>query len=99
MLENVGVQFVIDDAGTNVYAQWDSDVGQLNTTTWWALQMASTLNVAVGLPCLYPAPTQLWIMVVDSNGKIELIGKLPNPNRKPSDIDLNQFKIIYEDVK
>lgn len=98
--ENVGFMLVIDENGVKIYAQWDSDAKLLgrDATQWWALQMASMLNVAMELPCLHPVPTALIVTVVDAEGAIELLGILPDPVLGPDDsfADLiNDFRPFY----
>lgn len=88
--ENVGFEFVIDETGINAYAQWD---GEIDVTMIPAL-----LNVALELRCLYPPIDQLVLILVDTDGKINLIGQTPgsavrSPNYA-SDVP-NQFKILY----
>jgi hypothetical protein len=96
---NVSFQFILDESTTHVDAQWDSDIGELDESTWWALQMAAMLNVATELNCLFPAPTALNITVVDSSGKIELIGTLPEPNKPIDELDINKFQVLYQDLQ
>jgi hypothetical protein len=88
--ENVGFEFVIDETGINVYAQWD---GEVDVTMIPAL-----LNVALELRCLHPPIDQLVVIVVDANGKINLIGQTPGSAVRSSNYanDVpNQFKILY----
>lgn len=95
--ENVSFHFVIDQTGVDVNAQWDYDPSLAEPQAWLALQVASTMNVAIELACLHPAPTQLIVTVVDSEGRIVFMGILPDPYRGLSDSMLNDFKIIYQD--
>jgi hypothetical protein len=67
--ENVGFEFVLDETGINVYAQWD---GEVDVT-----MIPTLLNVALELRCLHPPIDQLIVIVVDANGKINLIGQTP----------------------
>jgi hypothetical protein len=94
---NVEFSFVIDESSVHVDAQWDSNIGDLNKDLWWSLQMASILNVQTELACLYPVPSTLNVTIVDSDGKIILLGQLPNPSSPVSDLAINDFKIIYSD--
>ena len=88
--ENVGFEFVIDETGINAYAQWD---GEIDTT-----MLPVLLNVALELRCMYPPIDQLVVIMVDADGKINLIGQTPgSAARAPnyaSDVP-NQFKILY----
>lgn len=88
--ENVGFEFVIDETGINVYAQWD---GEIDLTMLPAL-----LNVALEAQCVHPPIDQLVVIVVDADGKINLIGQTPGSAvRSPNyanDVP-NQFKILY----
>lgn len=97
--ENVSFLYIIDQSSAHVDAQWDSDLGNLEPKMWWAVQVASMLNIAMELTCLYPFPTILNVTVVDSSGKVLLIGSLPKPNRPINQIDFNDIKITYADIK
>jgi hypothetical protein len=97
--ENVSFQYIIDQTSAHVDAQWDSDLGNLEPKMWGAVQVASMLNIAMELNCLYPVPTVLNITVVDSSGKVLLVGSLPKPNRPINQIDFNDFKITYANLK
>ena len=88
--ENVGFEFVLDETGINVYAQWD---GEVDVT-----MIPTLLNVALELRCLHPPIDQLIVIVVDANGKINLIGQTPGSAVRSSNYanDVpNQFKILY----
>jgi hypothetical protein len=88
--ENVGFEFVIDETGINAYAQWD---GEVDVTMIPAL-----LNVALELRCMHPPIDQLVVIVVNADGKINLIGQTPGSAVRSanyaSDVP-NQFKILY----
>lgn len=88
--ENVGFEFVIDETGINVYAQWD---GEIDVTMLPAL-----LNVALELRCVHPPIDQLVVIMVDADGKINLIGQTPGSAVRSSNYanDVpNRFKILY----
>ena len=78
--------FVIDEAGTNVWAQWDgpSDF----------LALASILNITMELDCLHPSPTQLLTITVDQDGEVGMIALLPESGIKT--MDLNQLQVLYQ---
>jgi len=88
--ENVGFEFVIDETGINVYAQWD---GEIDVTMIPAL-----LNVALESRCLHPQIDQLVVILIDADGKINLIGQTPGSavrsQNYANDVP-NQFKILY----
>jgi hypothetical protein len=84
--ENVSFYFVIDETGSNVWAQWDGPTG--------FLAMASILNVAMELNCLHPSPTQLFMIVVNEQGKVGMFSLLPEDGIK--NLDLNQLQILYQ---
>jgi hypothetical protein len=88
--ENVGFEFVIDETGINVYAQWD---GEVDVTMLPAL-----LNVALESRCVHPSIDQLVVILVDGDGKINLIGQTPGSavrsQNYANDVP-NQFKILY----
>ena len=88
--ENVGFEFVIDETGINAYAQWD---GEIDMT-----MIPVLLNVALESRCLHPAIDQLVVIMVDADGKINLIGQTPGSAVRSSNYanDVpNQFKILY----
>ncbi|MEK9162800.1 MAG: hypothetical protein AAB261_05815 [Chloroflexota bacterium] len=88
--ENVGFEFVIDETGINAYAQWD---GEIDMT-----MIPVLLNVALESRCLHPAIDQLVVIMVDADGKINLIGQAPGSAVRSSNYanDVpNQFKILY----
>ena len=88
--ENVGFEFVLDETGINAYAQWE---GEIDVTL-----LSSLLNVALELRCVHPPIDQLVVIVVDADGKINLIGQTPGSavrsSNYASDVP-NQFKILY----
>lgn len=84
--ENVNFYFVIDEAGRNVWAQWDGPTDYR--------VIASILNVTMELHCLHPAPTQLFALVVDETGEVGLI-VLADEDAITS-MDINEFQILYE---
>ncbi len=88
--ENVGFEFVIDETGINAYAQWD---GEIDVT-----MLPVLLNVALELRCMYPPIDQLVVIMVDADGKINLIGQTPGSavrsQNYANDVP-NQFKILY----
>lgn len=66
--------FVIDRAGTNVWAQWDGP-------TDGAIVIANLYNINMELQCLHPRPTQLIAMIVDDEGNLRHVGFLAiNPD-------------------
>ena len=83
--ENVAFYFVKDEVGVNVWTQWDGP------TDFRA--MASILNVAMELDCLHPSPTQLIMVIVDSDGNVGLAGILPAEGIE--NLDINQMQIFY----
>lgn len=69
MRENVAFYFVLDDAGVNVWAQWDSPVEFLQ------LNMPTTLmNIAQEIGCLFPQPSRIIFSVVDGTGDLQVLG-------------------------
>ncbi|HSG45462.1 MAG TPA: hypothetical protein VLA72_20130 [Anaerolineales bacterium] len=85
--ENVMFSFVIDDVGTNVWAQWDGPTGFLATV--------SILNIAMELDCLHPSPTQLIMIVVNEQGKVGMIAILPEIGIET--LDLIQMQTLYQE--
>jgi hypothetical protein len=87
---NIGFYFVIDEGGTNIWAQWDGppDAG---------LTMASMMNVLFELDCLYPVPTRLIVIVVDDAGSVSLIGMVEGEVVTSGDFAaaINQFQVLY----
>jgi hypothetical protein len=88
--ENVGFEFVIDETGINAYAQWDGDVDMT--------MIPSLLNVALESRCVHPPIDQLVVILVDGDGKINIIGQTPGSavrsQNYANDVP-NQFKILY----
>jgi hypothetical protein len=87
--ENVAFYFVLDDAGINVWAQWDSqpDFVQINLP-------ASLLNIAMEVDCLHPQPDRIMFNVVDETGEIQMIGLWNWSDAKKQDI--SQIQILYQ---
>jgi len=87
--QNVGFYYVLDDAGVNVWAQWDSplDFLQLNLP-------ASLLNIAMEIDCLYPTPDRIIFDVVDESGDMQIIGLWNWSDAKNQDI--GQIQILYQ---
>jgi len=87
--ENVGFYFVLDDAGVNVWAQWDSqpDFLQLNLPT-------SLLNVAMEINCLSPKPDRIIFDIVDETGEMQVVGVWNWSDAKNQDI--SQIQILYQ---
>lgn len=71
--ENVGFYFVLDDVGTNVWAQWDGSTDPLQLTV-------NLQNIVMELECLYPPPDRVIIIVVNEDGIVELLGIVPGLN-------------------
>ncbi len=72
--ENITFQFTIDGGGTNLWAQWDgpSDI---------AIVLANLMNITMELDCLYPAPTRLVVIVVNSeDAAVNLLGVIDAVN-------------------
>ena len=70
---NTVFYYVIDDAGVNVWSQWvikrEFDVIE-NLGPY-------VLNIVMELDCLYPAPTQVIMIVVDEAGITRFVGLIP----------------------
>jgi hypothetical protein len=88
--QNVTFYFVIDEVGANVWAQWDGPADMV-------IVSASLLNVVMELDCLYPAPDQLIVVVVDDKGEATLIGVLGGETIRGGDFAevINQFQVLY----
>jgi hypothetical protein len=87
--ENVGFYFVLDDAGVNVWAQWDSQPDFLQLTL-----PASLLKVAMEIQCLSPKPDRIIFDVVDDNGEMQIVGIWNWSDAKSQDI--SQIQILYQ---
>lgn len=87
--ENVGFYFVLDDAGVNVWAQWDSkpEFLQLNLP-------ASLLNIGMEIECLFPQPDRLIFYTVDDNGEIQIAGMWNWGDIKSQNI--GQVQVLYQ---
>jgi hypothetical protein len=87
--ENVGFHFVLDDAGVNVWAQWDSEAEFLPLTL-----APSLLNIAMEIECLSPQADRIIFDVVDETGDIQIIGVWNWSDAKNQDI--GQIQILYQ---
>lgn len=87
--ENVAFYYVLDDAGVNVWAQWDSDpeFAQLNLP-------ASLMNIAMEIDCLFPQPDRIIFNVVDETGEMQIIGLWNGSDARNQDI--GQIQILYQ---
>ncbi len=88
--QNVDFYFVGDEVSRKVTAQWD---GAASTATDLALIYASIMNVTQEIRCLYPPPDYLYIMVLDANGSLVSMGRLPSSGIKS--MDLNQLDLMF----
>ena len=88
--QNVDFYFVGDEVSRKVTAQWD---GLAANKTDIGLIYASIYNVAQEIRCLHPAPDYLYLMVVDSNGSIIWMARLPATGIQS--LDLNQIEFVY----
>jgi hypothetical protein len=84
--QNVSFQFTIDDNGVNVWAQWDSPT-DLNFV------VAALTNVVQEIRCLHPKVDQLFVIVVDKDGVVFLIGAMSQKAIQAQDI--GQMQILY----
>ena len=90
--QNVGFFFVIDEAGVNVWAHWDS---------WLTPQdgeFASVLNVTMELQCLHPAPDLVWLTIADTEtAEVRFMGLVPGEPVQSGAYDeqINQLRVIY----
>lgn len=66
--KNVAFQFVRDELGAHVYAQWDGP-------TDMAMITVNLLNLSLEIPCLYPPADEVLFMIVDSRGSVDMIGR------------------------
>lgn len=88
--------FIIDQSNIHVDAQWESfEEDEIKDETWVLTQITSILNTVREIQCLHPAPTQLNFTVVDSTGKVLLIGYLPDPAREINDELIKDIGIYY----
>jgi hypothetical protein len=87
--ENVAFYFILDDGGTTVWTQWDSqpDFVQVNLP-------ASIMNVAMELDCLHPRPDKIMFSIVDETGEYQMIGFWNWSDAQKQDI--GQIQILYQ---
>ena len=87
--QNVGFYYVLDDAGVNVWAQWDSPLDFLLLNL-----PASLLNIAMELDCLSPTPDRIIFDIVDDTGEMQIIGLWKWSDAKNQDV--GQIEILYQ---
>ncbi|MCG2784822.1 MAG: hypothetical protein L6461_06920 [Anaerolineae bacterium] len=87
--ENVAFYYVLDDAGVNVWAQWDSqpEFLQLNLP-------ASIMNVAMEIKCLFPEPDRIIFNIVDKSGEMQTIGFWNWADIQEQ--NLGQIQVVYQ---
>jgi hypothetical protein len=91
--EKVKFYFIRDETGAKVWAQWDQPPFDPKDKLSQGIMMASAMNVMVELKCLYPAPEWLVIVVVDDQGSVNLVGRIPRAAIYK--IDISQLDILY----
>jgi len=79
--QNVAFNFVVDDFGANVWAQWDGPTDPIFMTV-------SLANVMMELECFIPTANLIFI-VVDEDGTTGLVGVVPQG-------DAGSMQIVYE---
>ncbi|NIS81757.1 MAG: hypothetical protein GTO14_16465 [Anaerolineales bacterium] len=89
---NVDFYLVIDEGGVNLWAQWDSIADMIET------EFASILNVSMEASLLHPPVDSLWVVVVDEEGEINFIGRVPGEAVRSEDLSeaINQFELLYQ---
>lgn len=89
---NIDFYLVIDEVGVNVWAQWDAPVTPLQG------ELASPLNVAMEVACLHPRLDWLWMFVVDEDGTITFLGRVPGNAVRSEDYAtevVNQMEVLF----
>ena len=88
---NVNFYFVGDENVRTVTAQWD---GRLETTLDIGVIFASITNVAQEIRCLYPESDELLVFVLDNDGELLFLARLPSSGIQS--MDLNELEILYQ---
>jgi hypothetical protein len=88
---------VQDENGIHAYVQIEDFTTGLSDKVWYANLIATILNITSELKCVYPTPTDLLLQVVDPDGKIEMIGRLPDPLQVLQTYDFSGFVVAVDD--
>ncbi len=89
--QNVGFHFVLDNVGTNVWAQWNTKEEYLKNDIF-----ASLLNITMEIQCIHPQPDNLIFIIVNDSGETLVMGVVPKEGIQAYPNIFDKVKILYE---